>query len=464
MRPRNLAAREALWFELRRQPPRAATDLATALGVSVPTLHRMLHELEPGVLTRGQARRTRHALRRSVRGHNADWPLYAVDEQGRGSLLGRLELVQPAGAWLDLAGTVWPMPAEMQGGWWPGLPYPLYDMRPQGYLGRQLARAEAARLAVAPDPQAWNDDEIVHVLAHAGSDTSGNLILGDPAYQRWLDHKLAPPEPIRPQHLTRAYARLAEEAVARGVPGSSAAGEFPKFPALRELKGSATPHVLVKFSGAGRGAAVQRWSDLLVCEHLALEHAATMPGVQAAKSRIVQDEARTFLEVERFDRHGDFGRSPLVCLATLDATFVGSTASDWPARAAALAAPGLALLDADALHRVECLWWFGQLIANTDMHAGNLSFTSGGSAGRLQVAPAYDMLPMLHAPLAGGEVPVREFQPALPLPTQQRAWLSGCSAALAFWRSAAADGRVSRAFRSICAASAQRVEAVAARL
>ena len=166
--------------------------------------------------------------------------------------------------------------------------------------------------------------------------------------------------------------------------GSSAVGEFPKFPALRERAGASTPQVLVKFSGAGDAAAERRWADLLVCEHLALQALngmdsidglTGMPGMSghwAARSAIVQHAGRTFLEVERFDRHGLWGRSPVVSLATLDAVFVGHGNGDWPRLAAALAALGL--LDGHALPATTLLWWFGRLIANTDMHAGNLSF------------------------------------------------------------------------------------------
>ena len=142
---------------------------------------------------------------------------------------------------------------------------------------------------------------------------------------------------------------LADEAVALGVAGSSAAGELPKIPALRERTGSATPpsvHVLVKISGADGSATVQRWSDLLVCKHLALQAVASLPGVQAAHSDVVQTAGRTLLEVERFDRHGLHGRSALVSLATLDATWLGDGSRDWAHLAARLAALGL--LDAAA--------------------------------------------------------------------------------------------------------------------
>src|SRR5882757_8490770 len=87
------------------------------------------------------------------------------------------------------------------------------------------------------------------------------------------------------------------------------------------------------------------------------------------------------------------------------------------------------LIDAPTVAAVEHLWWFGRLIANTDMHLANLSFHVQDS---LRLAPTYDMLPMAYAPLAGGEVPPRDFAPALPLPSQRAVWLAVCGVAVDF--------------------------------
>lgn len=450
MRPRLQAARDQLAAVLSRRAPASAADVAQALGVSVATMHRMLQEFGDALVAAGRARRTRYALRATLRGESAALPLYAVDESGRADSFGTLSLIQPQGSCLPLDSGIWPVPDESMDGWWAGLPYLLQDMRPQGYLGRQFARACQRELAVAPDPNEWSDADVAFVLSRQGTDCSGNLILGNSALERWQAQRRAPPVPLAARGLLQAYAALAEQAVAAGVAGSSAAGEFPKFPASRELAGSATPHVLVKFSGAGRSAAVRRWSDLLVCEHLALQGAALLPGIVAASSRVLQQTGgRCFLELERFDRHGPHGRSPLVCLATIDAAFLGLGNSDWQQLAGRLAALGL--LDADTQARIERLWWYGRLIANTDMHTGNLSFRPAQQ--RLALAPAYDMLPMLYAPLPGGEVPARSFLPALPLPAQRQAWTDACTAALSFWRSAAEDSRISAGFRQLCAAN-----------
>jgi hypothetical protein len=458
MRPRNQTARDQLLATLGRQPAAGAAGLAARLDVSLATLHRLLQEVQPQVLATGRARRTRYALRRPLRGDLSELPVYEVDAAGRAELLGPLALVAPQGTWMDLSGSRWPVPDESRDGWWGGLPYPLYDMRPQGYMGRQLARASHRELGVSADLQAWSDDDVLHVLSRLGSDVSGNLILGNLAYERWLSGKLAPPAPLAEPQLGPAYAALAEEAIATGVAGSSAAGEFPKFAAQRQLAGSGTPHVLVKFSGADRSAAVRRWSDLLVCEHLALECIAEgLPGQPSAKSRVVQHAGRTFLELERFDRHGLFGRSALIGLETVNAAFIGDASTDWTRLAERLVAAGL--LGEDDAQRIRRLWWFGRLIGNTDMHTGNLSFMP--VEGRFALAPAYDMLPMLYAPLPGGELPAREFAPPLPLPPQRPEWSVACSAALRFWQLASKDNRLSIAFRASCKANGQQLQRLA---
>jgi len=445
--------------------PAAAADLAGALGVSVPTLHRLLQRLPPGELVgAGKARRARYALRRPLhagRGVLADLPVYAITPEGQAELLAPLAALQGGGCWMPLAGSGWPVPDEARDGWWPGLPYPLYDMRPQGYMGRLFARAEHRALGVAPDPQAWSDDDVLHVLSLRGSDTSGCWIVGNDAYALWQTQRQALPPPFTPQATAAAYAQLADEAVASGVPGSSAAGEFPKVAARRNLPpgtASGTPHVLVKFSGADAASpTVQRWSDLLVCEHLALEHAARLPGVQTATSRILQHGGRTFLEVERFDRRGEHGRSPLCSMETANATLLGAPSRDWTVLATRLVAQDwLAPEDAQ---RIAHLGWFGRLIANTDMHLGNLALRP--MQGRLALAPAYDMLPMLHAPLPGGEVPVRAFEPPLPLPQQREVWHAAWGAARDFWQAAEGDKRISAGFREVCAEHAERLSAAA---
>jgi serine/threonine protein kinase HipA of HipAB toxin-antitoxin module len=234
------------------------------------------------------------------------------------------------------------------------------------------------------------------------------------------------------------------------VAGSSAGGEFPKFTVGRRWK-SGAGHAIVKFSGADDSPAVRRWSDLLVCEHLALEALRELLGLAAAQSAIYHFAGRIFLEVRRFDRHGLFGRSPVCTLGSINAALLGQRVTAWPTTALAMHQAGW--LAAADVERVALLWWFGRLIANADMHEGNLAFRPGPGPGLL-LAPAYDMLPMHYAPLRGGELPQRLFAPELPLPAESAHWRTAADAAVRYWHRCAGDPRISAEFRRTCAANA----------
>lgn len=153
-------------------------------------------------------------------------------------------------------------------------------------------------------------------------------------------------------------------------------------------------------------------------------------GVAASGSELIEHDGQRFLQVERFDRIGARGRRALNSLEALDAEFVGR-GQDWPQTVRALAAQGTVV--PEAVPTTELLWAFGTLIANTDMHSGNLAFVS--EQGRpYRLAPAYDMTPMAFAPTACGEVlsrplalrvgdqvPAQAWRAALPL---AQTWLA----------------------------------------
>ncbi len=303
---------------LQNNPGSKSTELAAMAQVSTPTMVRMLNEAGDSVLRLGKARGTRYFLRRSLRGQTTSAPVYAVDRDGVPSLAGQLDLIAPRGTVLDVAAMGWPIEQEFAQGVWPdGLPYPLQDMKPQGFLGRQFAHLESKSLGVSPNPREWSDDDVLVILLGRGTDTSGNLIVGDAALDLWLQNKASSQTVLAEDDTLAGYLAYAEQASARGIAGSSAGGEFPKFTVQRMLPGALTPHAIVKFSANDRSDTVQRWSDLLVCEHLALQTIRTIPHIHSANSRVLQHGGRTFLELERFDRHGLFGRSPLCSLDAL---------------------------------------------------------------------------------------------------------------------------------------------------
>ena len=84
------------------------------------------------------------------------------------------------------------------------------------------------------------------------------------------------------------------------------------------------------------------------------------------------------------------------------------------------------------------------------MHEGNVAFRPG-----LKLAPVYDMLPMMYAPLRGGEVPVKPYLPALPLPAEVDLWKQSAGAAIQFWQICSEDERISSDFRRTCEANCE---------
>jgi hypothetical protein len=112
---------------------------------------------------------------------------------------------------------------------------------------------------------------------------------------------------------------------------------------------------------------------------------------------------------------------------------------------------------AGALEEVRWRELFGKLIANSDMHAGNLSFFTRGSRV-LGLAPVYDMLPALYAGQSG-HLGNPTFEPPAPTPDDASVWDGASQAALDFWRQVATHRLVSAGLRRIARANAGRVEA-----
>lgn len=441
---------------LRAHPGMLTSDLCQRLGgIDRSTLTRQLGSLGDAVIRRGGSRRTAYALRRALRGHDAPIPMYRIDESGRGHQVGVLDCIQPAGTALLLHEPFpWPLRNAMQDGWFDGLPYPVVDARPQGFLGRNFARHHAMLLRVSENPDDWSDDDILHVLSSVGFDLPGNLILGDAAYRQFLEQSAARvSSALSDQEIPAAYPARASSAMAYDDAGSSAAGEFPKFTVFRNMDGMLVD-VIVKFSGADNSAAVRRWADLLVCEHLALLVLEAELGIAAAASQIHQFADRTFLEVVRFDRHGVSGRSSACTLQSLNAALLGIGSSNWVQVSTQMLKEKL--ISAETARTIELLWWFGKLIGNSDMHDGNLAFRAN-----MELTPAYDMLPMFFSPAPGGEVPVREFKPLSPLPAEREPWQWAAAAAIVYWQRCAQDGRISDGFRKICDECANAVQQLA---
>ncbi len=434
-----------LFAALRRRHIARAADLTADLGVSQPSLARLVQSAGDAVVFVGRARRARYALARSVRGLAFELPVFSVDETGRPSKVGRLRPLEPEGSLFEPLGEIsWPLDDSMRDGLFPGLPYFIADARPQGFLGRSLARQYALSLRVPEDPNHWSDDDVLMAAAVAGCDWPGNLIVGEASLEIFQRQRAAPPTWLDENDRTLAYPSRARAALAGEAPGSSAGGEFAKFTAAVSAQGRVR-HVIVKFSPADESAAAHRWADLLIAEHHAR---AVLPeiGVEAAQSQLLVAEGRHFLEVERFDRVNQFGRRAVVTLAGVEPALLGLAEQRWETSAAALHARNW--LSADDVSRVARLALFGRFIGNSDMHNGNLAFFVANR--RFALAPAYDMLPMWFAPTRAGELIERPLAPSPPPPAHESEWHIALAGALQYWAALASNQRVSADFRAIC--------------
>ena len=422
----------------------SSAELQTALGVSQPTVSRALAPLiQAGEVQKvGAARKQRYVLPRTVRDVGRSVPIMRINAQGQPSPFGHMVPLASGAVWVD----------EEDGlsKRFDGLPWFLDDMRPQGFMGRTFASIHP-ELQLGNDPRFWSDDDVLRALALGGDDLPGNLVVGEAAFARF--HTL-------PQRASRAassadYPALADAAMQGSMGGSSAGGEQPKFCTIVEgdALGDAARHVLVKFSPAGDSPTDQRTRDLLVCEHLALQTLASA-GIAAANSRISTAAGRVFLEVERFDRTPinaanpqGLGRIGMVSLMVYDAEYVGAM-DNWAATANRMQERGL-LRPADA-RTLRLLEAYGELIANTDRHYGNISLLLDDDDWAL--SPAYDVLPMLYAHV-GGELVPRDFaaRPLQPTAATLPEWPQALALARSFWAAASADVRISDGFRQIAA-------------
>lgn len=411
--------------------------LTDALGISQPTLSRRIRDQAEAVLAIGKGRATRYALRRVVGGESY-FPLYQVDEQGKVSKLATFYPVYPAECYA--------VQNEQNGEWrlYDGLPWYLNDLRPVGFLGRAWGKAVSQVLHLPEDTGLWSEEQRLLALCHSGDDMSGNLLPGNGSYQRWLMRTPEKAVPIADKNAR--YAELAKQALAGELVGSSAGGEQPKFITYAELRDGRRGHVLVKFSTVPENPNAQRWSDLLIAESLALRVVADS-GFPAAQGEVLLDEnLQCFLEIERFDRVGEFGRVPMVSLEALDAEFSGNGNANWATAAEGLLRQGV--IDRQTSQKMALYWAFGRLIANSDMHQGNLSFLRP-ERRPVALAPLYDMLPMAFAPTSSGNMRQEAVEVRLGHEVSGAVWRQAELMALEFWQRTARHASISEAFRMI---------------
>ncbi len=154
--PSSEALTEPLLTALRRAGGHASSpQLQAALGVSQPTVSRALRPLLASgqVLKVGAARAQRYLLPRAIEGVGASIPITEIQPSGQARPFGHLIALAGGGFWME--------EAHGRSAFHDSLPWFLYDMRPQGFLGRGFAAGppqpaparQPATLERRPHPQ-----------------------------------------------------------------------------------------------------------------------------------------------------------------------------------------------------------------------------------------------------------------------------------------------------------------------
>ncbi len=413
---------------------KSAKQLCAELGISQPTLSRLIAK-STLVIAYGPKSATMYTLAASDHEGIAFHPIYRVDQDGRIAAAGTLvSVLRNRFVEVDESGA-----KTMHR----GLPWHVQDVRPQGFIGGRFARANAD-LHLPESVRDWSQQHILTALTRRGEDLPGNLIIGATSLNR---HLSAAPFVTRTRD---EYGAMAIAAIAGEISASSAAGEQPKF-----LCFDGARHLLVKFSapisGPAATPAARRWADLLVCEAIAND-ALAAHGLATAATTAVKVGDRMYLESVRFDRTPQ-GRIGTVSLAAVDAEFIGLE-QGWARAAEALHAQKK--IDTETLKNIYILDLAGRMMANSDMHSGNLSFFTENFKD-FRLAPVYDMTPMMFAPSSQGEIVQREYRPPTATPATVLHWRTARAIAGQFWAAVAAHRDVSPDFRAIAVDCGQRL-------
>lgn len=414
--------------------PATSKEIQAETGLSQTAVSRQLRGLKDTVIKLPSGRPPRYAMTRNAFGGNNNLPLFTVDPHGNTVLVAFIRPLVPGGFFVESAtGMPDVLLGENGDGVYEDLPYFLSDLCPQGFLGRQIAEEIASRSDDFPsDPRRWNANHIGRYLISNGDDLPGNFKFGEQAYLRVRRKPIITTE--------MDYPALADNVMSGIIPGSSAGGEQPKFTAFC---GDRSAHVIVKFSPKGDNDIARRWRDILITEYHATEaiHNKNFP---AAETKLIESDGRLFLESQRFDRSGEYGRMSMLSLQFVDAEFTGLGSTTWPQVMRALLRKQL--VSWAHVYDAEFLWNFGRLINNSDMHLGNLSLSIDGNVFRL--LPVYDMCSMGFAPKSGGEVLPYSFIPPehRSIYDDKEMYSSIKNMAHDFWERVAKDTRISNEF------------------
>lgn len=377
MNPSKIDLPEALAALLARGELLTAAQLAAATGKSQPSISLALGKLGDRVHRMGAARSTRYALKKDILGLPAEHELSWNGPDATGSMpsqWGRLTYLHGNYVHVRSGQKEWLTQGK--------LPWFLSPLRPQGFLGRELARANPSFPA---NPEHWSLVQILHCAIAHMREPSGAFFFSRAETVSWG----MPEDPVV---LGEYYDGLAQQ-TGSGLPtGSSAGGEQPKFVVNRDAVG----RFIVKFTPPRGTPFGERWHALLSLEKLALD-TLQAHGIDSARSDLIETPQRSYLQSARFDRHELYRMQHVVAINAIHEEFVKTSWTNWLTSSEVLTKLGL--ITAQELSQIASIFAFGHYIGNTDMHSGNLSFfVDDVITPKIRLAPVYDMLPMMWKP------------------------------------------------------------------
>ena len=438
MNSSKISLADRLYALLKRAPSLSAAQLQTATGKSQASTSLALKQLGAQVLKLGAARSTRYALTQDILGLPARHELLWNGPDMLGGMpqrFGSLTYLHNDGLCVQSSQHIW----QTQG----RLPWFLTPLKPQGFLGRELARV---RPDFPNDPDDWTFAQVLYMAINHVNDPVGAFFIGAIETSNFA-------APNDSAQKAEHYERLAAT-VGAGLPaGSSAAGEQPKFTA-RQQNGDC---FIVKFSPPRGTPFGERWHQLLHLERRALQ-TLQANGIASAQTEIIETSKRTCLESRRFDRDAGGVMRHIVSAGAVHDEFVQAPRVNWVATCEALVKQQL-LSESDA-RTVLLSYLFGKFIGNTDMHFGNLSFFVDDVVKPVFVpTPVYDMLPMMWRPdiHSGNLDPSPLGQPLLPMGYATEAQLAR-TWAVDYWQSASNDAELGTELRALCLENARRLQ------
>ncbi len=202
--------------EYLERSPATSKEIQAATGLSQSAVARQLRGMGDNIIRLQSGRSPRYAATQNAFGGNDKLPLSIVDAHGNTVLAAYVRPLAHGGFFVEPATGMPPLLlGESGNGLYEDLPYFLFDLGPQGFLGRQIAEEMAAQSDGFPtDPRRWNTNHIGRYLVSNGDDLPGNFKFGEQALLRVRRKPAIVSD--------KDYPELADSVMSGVIPGSSA--------------------------------------------------------------------------------------------------------------------------------------------------------------------------------------------------------------------------------------------------